>query len=202
MADSSLLAAWSAAMMSWYICVKEGRRGKEKAENDHSHPVGPLHVGLQARSLQSAKRLPRLYLQNQKGCWYTRVFEWNRGDKTSRTDSRGRRCYLSGESIFFGWTVQPDGGDAVFGGHHQAIAFQLLPVCCRGLWAGGLRGSTQPGHQVHVVLSGSFLKTDDFSPVNEQAFWDTSCPTQYTWWQWRSWLDIGTSIPRRLIFMS
>lgn len=95
--------------------------------------------------------------------------------KQTRQDKQdglpGRWCYLSGESIFFGWTVQPDGGDAVSGGHHQAIAFRLLPVCCRGLWAGGLRGSTQLGHQVHVVLSGSFLKRDgDFSPVNEQHF--------------------------------
>ena len=87
MADSSLLAAWSAAMMSWYICVKEGRRGKEKTENDHPYPGGPLHVGLQARSLQSAKRLPRLYLQNPKGCWHATVFEWNRGSqvKAGRT---------------------------------------------------------------------------------------------------------------------
>ena len=80
-------------------------------------------------------------------------------------DSRGRRRYLSGESVFFGWTVQPDGGDAVFGGHHQAVAFRLLPVCCRCLWTGGLGGGAQTGHQVHVLLLGSFLMRDgDFSP--------------------------------------
>ena len=204
MTDSSLLAAWSAAMMSWYICVKEGRRGKEKTENDHPYPGGPLHVGLQARSLQSAKRLPRLYLQNPKGCWHATVFEWNRGSQVKQDGLPGQtalpewweRFFWLDGSAWWWWCRlrrSPPGCCLL-------VASCLLQVPLD--WGTRRRRSDwtpSPRTSVGQLPNERWW----FQPtVNEQAFWDTSCPNQYTWWQWRSWLDIGTSIPRRLILMS
>lgn len=87
-------------------------------------------------------------------CWVNQT----EGGKKSRTNAKGRSCYLCGQRIHFGGPVQHDLCDAVFRGHHQGFVTSLFPVCFRLHLARGVRRRTQTRHQIHIVLPSSFLK--------------------------------------------